>query len=111
MDDQVAIKILLISVFCFFCYILLAPMRGARNQAIRRLVLIVGLAFIILAVVFPSWINAIANLVGVGRGTDLVLYIVAIFVIGNSISSSRKNKQMQVEITVLARALALEEAS
>lgn len=107
MDSQILIKILLIICFTFFSFILLAPMKGARNQAIRRIVLIFALFFVVLAVVFPQWVNILANILGVGRGTDLVLYVVAIFVVGSTISNSRKHQIMQKEITILARKMAL----
>jgi hypothetical protein len=64
----------------------------------------------IVAIAFPELLNSIANLVGVGRGTDLLLYGMVVVLIGNIISTTRRHRQMEREVTQLARALALAEA-
>ena len=46
---------------------------GARHQAIRRLALVAFGAFAVTSVIFPNIWNALARLVGVGRGSDLLL--------------------------------------
>ena len=107
MDSQLIIKLLLIVSLLVFAVALIAPMRGARNEAIRKIVLVIGLGFGIYAVIFPESVNSLANLIGVGRGTDLLLYVLAILFCGQLVSSSRRTKAFQNEITILAREIAL----
>jgi hypothetical protein len=109
-DNQILIKILLISVFAVFAVILLLPGSGVRRLAVRRLTLLVLFAAAIAAVAFPQAINAAANLLGVGRGTDLILYALVIVFIGNSISASIRHRHLEREVTQLAREMALQAA-
>jgi hypothetical protein len=110
LDDQILIKVILIAVFAVFALVLVVPVRGARRLAIRRITLLATFAAAVLAVAFPSAINDIANLLGVGRGTDLILYGLVVVFIGNAITTAAHGRQLQREITQLARAAALRES-
>jgi hypothetical protein len=106
----VVIQIILIAAFVVFAVILVLPGRGARGLALRRLTLLLAFVAAVLAVIFPGLINDVANLLGVGRGTDLVLYALVVVFVGNSLSVAAHNRQLNREITVLARAIALRDA-
>jgi hypothetical protein len=110
MDSQLWIKILLIAVFVIFAVMLVLPGRGARHLAVRRISLVVVFLAAIAAIAYPDLLNYLANLIGVGRGTDLLLYGMVVVLIGNIISTTRRHRQMEREVTQLARALALSEA-
>jgi hypothetical protein len=110
MPNQIIIQIILIAAFVVFAVILLLPGRGARRLAVRRLALLVAFVAGVIAVVFPGFINDVANLLGVGRGTDLILYALVVVFVGNSIAAAAQNRQQHREITQLARALALQNA-
>jgi hypothetical protein len=110
MDSQLWIKILLIAVFVIFAVMLVLPGRGARHLAVRRIALVVVFLAAIAAIAYPDLLNSLANLVGVGRGTDLLLYGMVVVLIGNIISTTRRHRQLEREVTLLARALALSEA-
>lgn len=110
MPNQLIIQIILIAIFAIFAVILLLPGRGARRLALRRLTLLTAFLAAIMAVVFPSFINGIANILGVGRGTDLLLYALVVVFIGNSITVAAHNRQLNREITQLARFVALRDA-
>lgn len=110
MSNQIVIQVLLVAVFAIFAVVLVVPGRGARGLAMRRIALLLAVVAAVIAVIFPSLISDIANLVGVGRGTDLVLYALVVVFIGNSIASSAQNRQLQREVTRLARAVALQDA-
>ena len=82
----------------------------ARHQAIRRLLL---LAFVIGAatsIIFPQWLTAIANVVGVGRGADLLLYALVIAFLGFIASTHRRTAELTAQITSLTRELTLFQA-
>jgi hypothetical protein len=80
---------------------------GARHQAVRRILL---LAFIIaagLSVFFPQGWTWVANMLGIGRGADLLLYITVLTFLGFVASTYRRFRRMENDITELARQLAL----
>lgn len=106
--NQIVIQIILVVVFALFAIILLLPGRGARKLALRRVVLLLVFAAAVVAVVFPGLVNSVANLLGVGRGTDLILYALVIVFVGNSLSASLRHRQLEREVTQLTRAVALQ---
>ncbi|MBV7364138.1 DUF2304 domain-containing protein [Actinomycetaceae bacterium TAE3-ERU4] len=81
---------------------------GQRTLAMRRLFLLGFLIFAFVAVLWPSFITKIANLVGVGRGADLLLYLLIIFFFANLASSYRRRADIDNRITELARSVALQ---
>ncbi len=109
-NGQFVIKIILVVAFAAFAVFLMLPGRGVRHAAIRRLVMVALLAITVLAVVFPSAVNAVAHFVGVGRGTDLLLYGLIVVFIGNSILVQRRYRNTERQITELARQLAILQA-
>lgn len=111
LENQLWIKVILIAVFAIFTIVLVAPARGDRRLAVRRLALIAAFLGCVMAVVFPQAINFVANLIGVGRGTDLILYGLAVVFIGNAITSAAHNRALQRELTILARAFALSQTA
>jgi hypothetical protein len=107
MGDQSVIKALMILAFVGFGFVLLRPAVGARNQALRNLGLMVFLVAVVYAILFPNVINEIAQLVGVGRGTDLLLYAFIIVFVAQALSSTRRSRAQNAEITKIARKVAL----
>ncbi|MET0782111.1 MAG: DUF2304 domain-containing protein [Microbacterium sp.] len=107
MDSQFAIKIILIVVFVVFAVALVLPGQGARRLAIRRVLLLLTAMAGIVAIAFPQLVNSLANLLGVGRGTDLILYVLVVVFIGTSISNSIRHRHLEREVTKLARNVAL----
>lgn len=107
MSDQIIIKVLLVAAFLIFGVVLLRPGRSARNQAIRTITLLVLLAAGVFAVIFPNVINDLANAVGVGRGTDLLLYAFIVVFVGNALATVRRQRAQDLQITRLAREIAL----
>lgn len=109
-DGQIVIKVVLIGVFALFAVIVLLPGRGTRKLALKRLALLLLFGLAIVAVMFPEVTNAAANAVGVGRGTDLLLYGLVIVFVGNAISTSVRFRHQERELTQIARAAALRDA-
>jgi hypothetical protein len=109
-NGQLVIKIILVVAFAAFGVFLMLPGRGVRHVAIRRLTMVALLAITVLAVVFPSAVNQVAHFVGVGRGTDLLLYGLIVVFIGNSILVQRRYRNTERQITELARQLAILQA-
>jgi len=82
---------------------------GARHQAIRRLALLGFGAFAVTSVVVPDIWNALAELVGVGRGTDLLLYGTIMVLLGFITTSYMRFRDLENRFTKLARRIALDE--
>ena len=82
----------------------------ARHQAIRRLLLLGFVVGAALSVVFPQWLSAIANWIGVGRGADLLLYALVVAFLGFIASSYRRTSQLTTQITTLTRELTMTRA-
>jgi hypothetical protein len=83
---------------------------GARHQAVRRLLLLGFIVLAIVSVLYPTLLTRVASWVGVGRGTDLVLYLLFVLVLGFMASTYRRFRDLEHQITVLTRRLALDEA-
>lgn len=107
MPDQIIIQILLIAASVIFGVILLRSGGSARTQAIRTITLLLLIAAAIFAVLFPGLIDGLARSVGVGRGTDLLLYAFIVVFVGNALSTTRKRRAQDLQITALARNIAL----
>ena len=83
--------------------------RGARHVALRRVALIAFVLFAVASVLFPNVWNTLANAVGVGRGTDLLLYVLIVVFLGYLTSSYLRFRGLESQITLLARRIALDE--
>jgi hypothetical protein len=83
--------------------------RGARSQAIRRIGLLLFSAFAVVSILFPTVWNGIAHFVGVGRGTDMVLYALVVAFLSFTVTTYLRFRDLEMRYTKLARRLALDE--
>ena len=102
------IQILLLVGIIFVATTLLRR-AGARHQAIRRLALVAFCAFAVTSVIFPDIWNALARLVGVGRGADLLFYGTIMVLLGYMATSYVRFRDLEHRFTMLARRIALDE--
>lgn len=84
--------------------------RGARQLAVRRLLIIAFALFAVISVMVPSLITSLAHLVGVGRGADLLLYATVVVLLGMIALQEARAKNEEKRTTHLARRLAIDEA-
>jgi len=84
--------------------------RGARAQAIRRVGLVVFAAFAAVSILFPDVWTRLAHKVGVGRGTDLVLYALVVAFLSFTVTTYLRFRDLETNYTRLARRIALTEA-
>ncbi len=84
-------------------------MRGPahRQLALRRMFGISLAAIGVAAVAWPELTTRAANLVGVGRGTDLVLYLAVLAFSFLSVALYQRIARLESSITRLTRELAL----
>lgn len=83
--------------------------RGAKQLAVRRLLIIAFAVFALIAVLFPTLLTYLAHLVGVGRGADLLLYATVLVLLGFLALQEARTKAAEKRTTYLARRLAIDE--
>ena len=104
------IQIILLLAIAVVAVLLGRSTTNARHMAFRRLFLLMFVVASALAILFPRALTFVAHALGVGRGTDLLLYAVVIAFIGSLAMNSRRAGELGHKITLLTRALALSEA-
>jgi small membrane protein len=107
MDSQLGIKIVLLAAVVVVGVLIVWPGRGARRLAIRRLALLALVLIAAAAIVFPQATDGVAQLLGVGRGADLLLYGLVVCFIGYVITARADRSRVHQQLTDLARAQAL----
>jgi len=80
---------------------------GARKQALRRVLMLLFILAAASSVFFPQAWTWVANLLGIGRGADLLLYLLVLIFIGFVASTYRRFRQLETSLTTVARELAL----
>ena len=80
---------------------------GARHQAIRRIFMMLFVIAAASSVFFPQIWTYAAKLVGIGRGADLLLYFMVLTFLGFVSSTYRRFRQLETNLTDLAREVAL----
>ncbi|MCZ4300512.1 DUF2304 domain-containing protein [Microbacterium oxydans] len=105
------IQILLIAAVIAIGAVFMRRTGADSHLAIRRLMYGAFVLVAIVSILFPQWLTWVANLVGVGRGTDLLLYALVVVFMVFVYTQSRKNAAQQRSLTLLARKLALLQAS
>lgn len=104
------IQVILLLAVAVVAALLTRSTADARHQAIRRLLLAGFVVAAVVAIVFPQALSYLANLIGVGRGTDLLLYALVIAFVSYIATSHRRANQLSRKITLLTRELSLAEA-
>lgn len=103
------IQLILIAAVLVVSYKLLRS-GGMRALALRRVGLLALALFAVITIVFPDTWTKIANVVGVGRGTDLLLYALVVAFISFTATSYVRFRKLENAYTRLARQVAIDEA-
>lgn len=104
------IQILLVIAVAALTLYFLSNRRKARAKAGVKIGFMVFLILAIFAVLFPDATTWIAQLVGVQRGTDLMLYGLIVAFVFVTISSYLRFREQELRFARLARAVALSNA-
>lgn len=101
------IKILLIVLVLVISLFMFKANLGAKQTAWRRLG-IVGFAIAaVTVVIFPEITTAVAHFLGVGRGTDLLLYGLVVVVLYNMLMDAKQRNAAERRLTKLVREVAI----
>ena len=89
--------------------VLVRSTSDVRHQAVRRILLVLLGVLAVTSVLVPQAVTWVAEKVGVGRGTDLVLYGLVVAFLGFIASSYRRTRVLEAKVAELTRRLALDE--
>lgn len=104
------IQLLLIAAIITLGLVVMRRTGADSHLAIRRILMMFFVLAAIASVLFPQWLTSLAALVGVGRGTDLLLYALVVMFLAFVYTQYRRNSALQRQLTLLARKIALLEA-
>lgn len=104
------VQIVLVLAVILVSLVLMRGGANARHLAIRRIMLMIFAVAAVASIFFPSVLTSVASFLGVGRGTDLVLYatIVSFFVF--MATTYQRFRHAETALTALSRRIALDEA-
>ncbi|OBA54965.1 hypothetical protein A5774_04250 [Corynebacterium sp. EPI-003-04-2554_SCH2473622] len=104
------IQILLVIAVAALTLYFLSNRRKARAKAGVKIGFVTFLILAIFAVLFPDATTWVAQLVGVQRGTDLMLYALIVAFVFVTVSSYLRFREQELRFARLARAVALSNA-
>lgn len=104
------IKIILIVAIIVIAINSIKSRNSSKTRAYKKLALILLVPFSIYAVLYPDTLTRLANLVGVGRGADLLLYCLAVVIFFTAFNNYVKDRENDKKIVILARKIAIIES-
>ncbi len=110
MTDKLMIQALLILAVLGVLYAFVRSSNQTYIQAFKRIGLVLFAAANVYFVLRPDDLSALAHLIGVGRGTDLLLYALVIAFIAAVFSIYQRFRDVDRRYTDLARTVALRDA-
>lgn len=102
--------LLVVGLLAILFRLLIQPQR-AQIKAEKLGLAIVFFAVGIVGVIMPDSLTAVAHRLGVGRGADLLLYLVTMATIFGFVSNSLRSREEQSHLITLSRKVALLEAN
>ena len=106
----IVVQIVLILAVAYGALTLVRGGANAKHQAIRRLAAVAFFFFAAVSILVPDLVTQVARMLGIGRGTDLVLYALVVLFMVTQYTSAQRRRQEEVNITRLARHIAIAEA-
>ncbi len=104
------IKILLLAALVIGLLVFVRRWYGVRMQAGKRVAFFAFIAINAWAIVRPDDLTWVANRLGVGRGADLVLYLLVSAFLLAMVNTYLRFREMDRRYTELTRTLAIREA-
>lgn len=107
---MIVIQIILIIAFVLMMVRFLANPNSYQARAWQKIAGVLLFIVALVAVLFPNTLNRVAHTVGVGRGTDLLLYLLTLAFVFVTLKLYVKSQYERQQLFKLARKLALLEA-
>ena len=106
----IVVQIVLILAVAYGALTLVRGGANAKHQAIRRLAAVAFFVFAAISILVPDLVTNVARFLGIGRGTDLVLYALVVLFMVTQYTSAQRRRDEEVNVTRLARHIAITEA-
>jgi small membrane protein len=106
----VLIQFILVLAVLTILYVFVRSSHAIYVQASKRIGLVLFAAANVYAVMRPEDLTVIARMLGVGRGTDLVLYALVVAFMAGMFSMYQRFRVVDRRYTELARSVAIREA-
>jgi small membrane protein len=106
----VLIQFVLVLAVLTIMYVFVRRSHAIYVQASKRIALVLFALANVYAVMRPDDLTAIARVLGVGRGTDLVLYALVVAFMAGMFSMYQRFRVVDRRYTELARTVAIREA-
>lgn len=107
---MLVIQILLIMAAALFGGYVFTNLHTQKVRAWKRIILFLFIIAMIVAIILPDETTHLAKLVGVGRGADLLLYMLAIAFVFFVFNVYAKFQQQRNQLYRLARQIAINDA-
>ena len=107
---MIVIQVILLAALAFLFLIALRSRSAHSASAWKKMAFALLMVLVVIAVLSPELVNAVANAVGVGRGTDLVLYMVSVTFGFYVVNQYLRSQDARDELHQLARRIAILEA-
>lgn len=104
------IKVLLLLGIVLFGVLAIRGRTSVRHLLLRRATAALVLVFGFVGVLYPVLVTRLAHAVGVGRGTDLVLYVFVVAFLLTTATLLRRITELERRSVTLARHLAILQA-
>jgi small membrane protein len=104
------IQFVLVLAVLTIMYVFVRRSHAVYVQASKRIALVLFALANVYAVMRPDDLTAIARMLGVGRGTDLVLYALVVAFMAGMFSMYQRFRVVDRRYTELARTVAIREA-
>lgn len=104
------IQLLLVLGLVLVVVYLVRARPSASHLAMRRVFVVLAAVAGVVFVLWPGLLSWLAHLLGIGRGADLLLYGIVVFVLVDSVSNYKRSVNHARTTSELARQLALTEA-
>lgn len=109
--SQPLIKLMLLAALTVVGYYAVRGSRRAIHRVVWRGFVVLALISGVFAVIFPNTLTRVAQQVGVGRGADLLLYLLVVAFMLVSVVLFRRLNDLERKYVRLAREFAVREAS
>jgi small membrane protein len=104
------VQVLLLLAILAVLLILVRRGHTVRTRAFKRLAFLAFLAATVFAILRPGDVTWVANRIGVGRGTDLLLYCLAMAFFAWAVNTYVRFRNLEARFAELVRAVALQNA-
>lgn len=107
---MILVQLILVAAFVVLFLFTLRSRTAHSVSATKKLAFAMFTLVVVMAILWPRLVSEVANLVGVGRGTDLVLYLLAVMFCFYIVNDYLRGQDSTNQLHKLARRIAVLEA-